>query len=211
MPRRWQIPGWRPVPSFGVLEGKQIFVYYIMMDFKRRTKFLGSTAVMVALSPLAVQQIQAASLSIGAYAAIGTGVGFTQVRGLDFATFTQAGTRGTLRLGFSDNLSVVGGGINPVGGTPSSGDVMIKVLPGIQLKLSSTAATYKITAFGGGPNRSMTVSNINYRLGSFTGPNLTLTPTVLTNNLHVGADLKSNLGQIEGAYTGVIRIMMTAP
>lgn len=181
------------------------------MTVNNKKLLLGSTAAMVALSPLAAQQLQAASVTINAWAAINTAVLLNVNTGLNFATLSQTAP-GTVQLDFTDNVIKLGGGLIPTGGSPTSGNVTIRGLPGQQMKVATTAATYKITTLGGGAaSKSMTISNINYRIGPATGANLTITPTAMTNVLDIGANLKAPGTQLNGVYTGNIKVMVTQP
>jgi hypothetical protein len=176
-----------------------------------RKHLLGSTAVMVALSPLvALQQAaQAASVSVPAQVIMNSALALTPNDSLNFGTLTLTPAGGTVQLGFTDNVTKIGGNFNPAGGTVTSGNVTMKLTPGLVTKVSTTTATYKISALGGGAgSKTMTLSNINYRVGTKIGPNLTFTPGAGTNTLDIGADLKTSGPQVQGTYIGNIKLMV---
>jgi len=82
------------------------------MQLRGKRKFLQTTAIMVALSPLTAQQLHAASINVGANAAVDSAVGLFKNTDMNFATLTHGGA-GTVSLNFSDGVSNIGGSLNP--------------------------------------------------------------------------------------------------
>lgn len=179
---------------------------------KNKKSLLGTAAVMVALSPLAMQNAQAAQEQVDAQATINRVIDLTKVADINFGILTETAA-GTVAVDFANGITTTAGGLHPAGGTVTSGHVTIKAQSGATVQISSTPASFKITTGGGGANKSMTVQNIVYSLtgAGATGATVTKTMAATTDQIKIGAQLKSNGTQVTGVYTGNYNVEVVYP
>ena len=104
---------------------------------------LGSTVAMVALSPLTAQRLQAAQVAVSAQAIINAVISLTKNTDINFGILTET-LAGTASVNFTDTAANVAGGLNPAGGTVTSGNVTVKSQAGAKITISATPASFKI-------------------------------------------------------------------
>jgi hypothetical protein len=164
---------------------------------------LGSSAAMVALSPLAAQQLRAASVSVPAQAIIQAAIDFDNTVGLDFGILTQTAA-GTASVGFTNNLSV-GGGVKAAGGTVATGSVDIKATKGQTLVISPNGLPFILSA----GTKTMQITAVKFKYNAATG--VTISPAVTASYtvgdaLLVGATLDVGAAQTSGTYIGAVKV-----
>ena len=179
---------------------------------KSKKELLGATAAMVVLSPLVLQNANAASLSVGASAVIRQAINLTQQQSLNFGSLSETGGGGTVTLNFSDSINDGPGALRPVvGGSTTSGHVTITGQAGIPVLVSSETSTFKLLNGGGGATSTeMTVKDIVYRMNGQNGANLSVTLGTGVNDLDIGAKLVSS-GQAAGTYSGSFTVNVVYP
>ena len=174
------------------------------MNKVNKKVLLASSAIMVVLSPNVVQQADAATQAISAVATIQQAVALSQATALDFGQLTQTAA-GTVNIDFNNSVTTVAGGLNSIGGGPTSGGLQIKAAL-TNVVISSTAATYMLSANGGGTaNKTLKVNDIQYQLLGATGPTITPLLTAGTDTAKISANLVATAGQSTGVYTGSIK------
>lgn len=184
-----------------------------MLRNKKRA-LLGGAALMVALSPLAMQQAaQAATESVVIDARINAQINLTENTAMNFGILTHA-SAGTANLDFADTVTG-GGGFQPAGGTTTSASIQIKAEAGQNIKITTVNASEilahstKATTLTSG---KLTVTGFDFSYnGTATGAGTLTKTAVATANVLVGANLKATATQATGTYAGTFKLDVTYP
>lgn len=166
---------------------------------------LGSSAALVALSPLAAQQLRAASVSVPAQATIAQAIAFSNTVPMNFGVLTQAGA-GTAVLDFAGGITTLGA-VNKAGGSPTTGAVTIKASTGQVLDIAANGLPFTLNHSTAAD--TMQITAVKFKYNAITGSPISAPVTaaytagevlLIGGTLTVGAGLKS------GVYTGAVKI-----
>lgn len=178
---------------------------------------LGSTAAMVALSPLAAQQLQAATVDVPAEAEIQGAISFNGTQAINFGILTQSGAGAGNATVTVDGAQGPGNGtLVPAGGTPSAGEVKVSAATGVNIVVTGVGDPWLLQRGGAGTtaDEALEITALQFRAGTggaigVLGAPYTYSQTGSQTTLFIGAKL-STLGGVgtlkTGTYTGNVTV-----